>query len=86
VRIAYGVLGLALTYVSATGVTIWLARRRDRGRPAPGLERAWMGWTWGAPAALALAAVTSPWLPVAAVFWGAAILIQASVQLWPARA
>jgi uncharacterized iron-regulated membrane protein len=86
VRIAYGVLGLALTYVSATGVTIWLARRRDRGRPAPLLERAWLGWTWGAPAALALAAVTSPWLPVAAVFWGAAILIQTSVQLWPARA
>lgn len=85
VRIAYGLLGLALTYVSATGVTIWLARRRDRGRPAPRLERAWLGWTWGAPAALALSAATAPWLPVGAVFWGAAILIFVAGQLWPAR-
>jgi uncharacterized iron-regulated membrane protein len=85
VRIAYGVLGVALTYVSATGVTIWLVRRRDRGRPAPRLERAWLGWTWGAPAALALAAITSTWLPVAAVFWGAVVLILAAALAWPAR-
>ncbi len=85
VRIAYGVLGLALTYVSATGVTIWLARRRDRGRPAPRLERAWLGWTWGAPAALALAAVAAAWLPVWAVFWGSAILILLAAQAWPSR-
>jgi uncharacterized iron-regulated membrane protein len=81
VRIAYGVLGAALSYVSATGVSIWLARRRDQGRPAPRLERAWAGWTWGVPFALALAALLSRWAPVQDLFWGAALLIQAAVQL-----
>ena len=31
VKIAYGVLGLALAVITHTGVTIWLARRRDKG-------------------------------------------------------
>jgi uncharacterized iron-regulated membrane protein len=85
VRVAYGMLGAALTYVSATGISIWLARRRDQGRPAPRLERAWAGWTWGTPAALALAAVLSPWAPVDRVFWGTALMLQAAVQLWRPR-
>jgi uncharacterized iron-regulated membrane protein len=33
VKIIYGLLGLALTIVTHTGVTIWLARRRDKGPP-----------------------------------------------------
>jgi uncharacterized iron-regulated membrane protein len=80
VRIAYGLLGAALTLVSASGVSIWLARRRDRGRPAPRLERAWAGWTWGAPAALAAAALAAPFLSVAWVFWLSAVAIQLVVQ------
>ena len=64
-------------FVSATGVSIWLARRRDQGRPAPGLERAWSGWTWGAPAALAIAALSSRALPVGPVFWSVSLAIQA---------
>lgn len=81
VRLAYGVLGAALSYVCATGVTIWLLRCRDRGRPAPRLERAWAGWTWVAPAAIALAAIASPWLPPGQVFWGATLLAQALAAL-----
>ncbi len=85
VRIAYGALGLALTYVCATGVTIWLARRRDRGRQAPRLERAWTAWTWGAPAALGLALGLSRLAPPAQVFWTALALAQAGAQLSMAR-
>ncbi|MCJ2185125.1 PepSY domain-containing protein, partial [Novosphingobium sp. 1949] len=52
-RLAYGLLGLALCVVTSTGVTIWLARRRDRGRAAPGFERVWSAVCWGQPAILA---------------------------------
>jgi uncharacterized iron-regulated membrane protein len=82
VRIAYGVLGAALTYISATGITIWLLRRRDRGRPAPRLQRAWKDWTWGTPAALALASLTSAFAPVGVVFWGSSVLIMTIGQVW----
>jgi uncharacterized iron-regulated membrane protein len=75
VRIAYGLLGAALTYVSATGVTIYLARRRDRGRAAPRLERAWSAWTWGAPAALIAAAALSRLAPPATTFWLVALAL-----------
>jgi uncharacterized iron-regulated membrane protein len=36
VRVVYGLLGVALCVVTSSGITIWLARRRDRGRAAPG--------------------------------------------------
>ncbi len=80
VRIAYGVLGAALTWITASGVTIWLARRRDRGRPAPVLERAWHGWTRGVPLALAAAWLLSGVASVAAVFWATALLLQVAAQ------
>ncbi|THD58160.1 PepSY domain-containing protein, partial [Phenylobacterium sp.] len=80
VRLAYVVLGAALTFVSASGVTIWLARRQDRGRPAPRLRAAWMAWTFGAPLALLLAALASPVAPVPWVFWSAAAAAQAIGQ------
>lgn len=57
VRLAYGILGLALTIVTHTGVTIWLARRRDKGRPVPGWERIWAAVGWSQPFAIGLAAV-----------------------------
>src|SRR5207244_213176 len=41
VKIAYGLLGLSLCIVTSSGVTIWLTRRRDKGRPAPTWERIW---------------------------------------------
>lgn len=86
VRVAYGVLGLGLTWVSASGTSIWLARRRDRGRPAPRLERAWLAWTWGAPAALVLAEPLACAIPPAAVFWTLAAALQAAALAWPAAA
>jgi uncharacterized iron-regulated membrane protein len=56
-RLVYGVLGLALTIVTQSGVAIWLARRRGKGRPAPAIEKLWTAVTWGAPLALALTAL-----------------------------
>jgi len=57
VKIAYGLLGLALTAVTASGVAIWLARRRDKGRPAPRWERIWIGAVWSQPLAFAASAL-----------------------------
>lgn len=59
VKVAYGLLGLALCIVTSSGVTIWLARRRDKGRPAPTWERIWTATIWGQPIALLLAAGVS---------------------------
>ncbi|WP_084454792.1 PepSY-associated TM helix domain-containing protein [Novosphingobium rosa] len=56
VRIAYGLLGIALSAVTASGIHVWLARRRDKGRPAPQWERIWASILWGQPAILALTA------------------------------
>ncbi len=52
VKLIYGVLGLAISIVSATGVNIWLIKRREKGRPAPKLELAWAATIWGTPLAL----------------------------------
>ena len=75
-KIAYGLLGLGLTTVTSSGVAIWLARRRAKGRPAPAWERIWIATVWSQPAAygVAMLAVTAGVaLPPVAV-WGAATL------------
>lgn len=88
VKIVYFALGLALTYLAASGVNIWLARRRDKGRPAPGWERAWAATVWGQPAGIAAAAVAGltvasapvaigAWLAVSAIFLLAATRVPA---------
>jgi uncharacterized membrane protein len=79
VKLLYGVLGLALSVISAGGITIWLIRRRDRGRPAFRLEKAWMAVVWGCPIALALSAAgsTVAAVPPSPVFWGLLLLIAA---------
>ena len=59
IKVVYGVLGLALTVVTHSGVTIWLARRRDKGRPAPVWERIWPAAVWGQPLALATSAIAA---------------------------
>lgn len=73
VRLAYGLLGLALCVVTASGVNVWLARRRDKGRPSPALERLWMGLIWGQPAVLAAVALATRLTglsgPVPTVIW-----------------
>lgn len=65
VRIAYGLLGLALCVVTSSGINVWLARRRDKGRAAPGWERVWMAISWGQPVALLIPAL----IAVAATGW-----------------
>lgn len=57
VKIAYVLLGLALTSVTSSGVAIWLARRRDKGRPAPRFERLWAAMVWSQPFAYAIAGI-----------------------------
>lgn len=79
IRLAYGVLGLTLCWICASGTSIWLARRRDRGRPAPRLEHAWSAWIWGAPLALCLAALPTQ-TGTAQTFWLALIIATAGSQ------
>jgi len=88
VKVAYFLLGLGLTTVTSSGVAIWLARRRDKGRPAPRYERVWVAFAWSQPAAYgasALVALIAPTPPVAV--WGLATLAAcATAVVWtPAR-
>lgn len=59
VKLAYLVFGVALSVIVASGVSLYLTRRRAQGHAAPRLEGAWAGVVWGAPAALALALLAS---------------------------
>ena len=79
VKVAYGILGLALTVVSVTGINVWLARRRTR----DWLNDAWSGCVWGAPLALGLTAMTQIvfGLPSAGLFW-AVMLAAILFCLW----
>lgn len=86
VKIAYGLLGFAMTYLAASGVTIWLARRRDKGRPAPRWERLWSACVWGQPAALVAAAVGAMLVPAAdpaamLTIWGAVTVLTLAAAL-----
>jgi len=67
VKLLYGVLGLALTVVAATGVNIWLARRKEKSY----LDDLWAGVVWGAPIAIGASALLSVVLaaPPIAAFW-----------------
>ena len=67
IKFLYGLLGLALTVVSVTGINVWLARRRTRDY----LNDVWVSIVWGAPVALAVSAVTQILLniPSAGIFW-----------------
>jgi len=57
VKVVYGILGLALTVVTHSGITIWLARRREQGRPAPHWEKVWTALAWSQPLAFATTAL-----------------------------
>ena len=76
VKVAYFLLGLGLTAVTASGVAIWLARRRDKGRPAPRWERLWVAFAWSQPLAYALSALVSllSAAPSPLAVWGLATL------------
>ncbi len=73
VKIAYIIFGLALTAISATGIYIWLGKRRRRGIVEPRLAAMWGAIVWGAPFALALTLavrfIIGNEAPFAAIFW-----------------
>jgi len=79
IKVAYALLGLGLTYLAASGVTIWLARRRDKRNPAPGWERVWTSVVWGQPAALALGAAVAAVSPAVSI--GALVAVWGGVSL-----
>lgn len=80
-KLIYVVLGAGLTLIVATGGTIWLARRREQGRPAPRLERAWPAVLWGQPIAILLAALASfVEVPALAVYWSATVIALLAAQ------
>lgn len=70
-KLFYVVLGLSLTVVSATGINIWLEKRKYR----DALNVVWPGVVWGMPLALAFASFTQliVQIPSTAVFWGAMV-------------
>jgi uncharacterized iron-regulated membrane protein len=79
VKVVYVLLGLALTVVAASGINVWLARRRGRDR----LNDLWSGFVWGAPAALGASAIAQVLLgiPSTALFW----LALAAAMTWAVR-
>ena len=91
-KFAYGLLGLALTSVTASGVAIWLARRRDKGRPAPRWERIWIGTVWSQPlafvaSALLVVALGEPASVAPLALWGlvTVAVIAGSLMFEPKR-
>ena len=90
VKLGYILLGAAVTVVSATGMSIWLIKRRARGAPSPRLEGLWSATLWGAPLLIALAfvlrTVVGKDAPMIALFWiGLALLVGIGIALARAR-
>jgi uncharacterized iron-regulated membrane protein len=90
VKILYFVLGFGLSVVTSSGVAIWLARRRDQGRPAPRWERIWISTVWGTMLATSLSALTRQafdWEPlyvfcaVQALAWAAGLAAPDALRL-----
>lgn len=67
VKLAYALLGLALTVISATGINVWLARRGV----VTVLDDVWTGLVWGLPLSISLsaAATISFGLPPGLCLW-----------------
>ena len=84
VKLAYALLGLALTVVAASGVNIWLAKRGGQSA----LDDAWVGVVWGAPLALTIAAFAEIVIGISATptFWIALAGTTASCLYWQAPA
>lgn len=90
VKLLWLLLGLSLCVAVASGVDIWLARRRRERLPVAALERAWVATVWGVPLALALTAVAalSGAMQIVVAFWGIAGMLvvlaawRGSQQYW----
>lgn len=78
VKLAYLLFGAALTAICATGVYIWLGKRRRRGVHEPRLHAAWNAVVWGTPLALATTVlarmIVGNAAPFATIFWTATVL------------
>lgn len=80
VKLAYVLFGAALTAICATGISIWLGKRRRRGYHEPLLMRLWDAVVWGTPgilgATLLIRLLVGNEAPFAVLFWiGLAILM-----------
>lgn len=90
VKAAYGILGILACIMVASGVNIWLLKRRQRGRPTPVLENAWQAVVWGTPATLALVllattlGVTNMGVLVG-FFWLALLALTVGAMCWSHR-
>ncbi|MFY7837414.1 MAG: PepSY-associated TM helix domain-containing protein [Novosphingobium sp.] len=77
VKLAYFILGAALTAICATGTYIWLGKRRRRGIDEPILRALWHGVVIGTPVALVVTFVVrvlaGNTFPFAAIFWSALV-------------
>ena len=77
VKIMFLLLGTALCVITASGVNIWLAKRRQRKLPAEAIDRVWQVAVWGTLGLIPLSAVLYLILnvPPVPVFWiGLAVL------------
>ncbi|MDV6332762.1 PepSY-associated TM helix domain-containing protein [Asticcacaulis sp. 201] len=59
VKCIYAILGMGLASITSSGVAIWMARRRDKGKPAEIWERLWAAFIWSQPIAYAVTAGTA---------------------------
>lgn len=59
IKLIYALLGVGLCVIISSGVSIWSARRRETGRPAPRWTRAWIALAWGQVFALSLASAAA---------------------------
>lgn len=85
VKLAYLLLGAALTVICATGIHIWLGKRQRRGLHEPRLRKAWDAVVWGSPMALSLTLIVrltaGNGAAFVAIFWGALTLAVAAAML-----
>ena len=77
----YFVLGIMLTVIAATGVDIWLAKRKTITK----LNALWPAFVWGAPVALATTAGAMVLIDHsgAVFFWGVLMVILIVAVRWP---
>ena len=78
VKLAYLLFGAALTAICATGIYIWLGKRRRRGIDEPRIRGAWHGLVIGTPVALAATfaarLLIGNDLPFALAFWSVTLI------------
>ncbi len=77
VKILFLLLGATTCVVTATGVNIWLAKRRQRKLPADTIDRLWQVSLWGTLALIPFSAALSlaMAIPPVPVFWAGMLLM-----------